>query len=124
VKVEVGVNECDPAPTPLERADLHRPLAEVPVVVDRAHVLRPSLEHALLRLVDRAIRDDDQLERVAQALLQALPDHLDVVRDRLGLVEDRNDNRESETSVDGTRDALLGRHFDLTPRHARHNSAR
>ncbi len=69
VEVEIGVDDRDPVSRGVERAHLDRvALSEVPVVVDDVHVdVALCLDQALGRAVDRAVRDDDELEVLAAA---------------------------------------------------------
>src|SRR5207247_7061791 len=76
-----------------KRAGSHRvAFAEVPVVVDDARELWVVLEDALLAPVARAVRNDDQLDSLAERRLDAPTDRSDVLADRLGQVEHGHDD--------------------------------
>ena len=78
-----------------ERAELHRvALAEVAVVVDDANRPAAPLEQPLGRPVDRAVRDDDDLELARQPPCDRLADVLDVPDDLVAAVVDGNDDRQ------------------------------
>ena len=67
VQVQVRVHETDPLPAGLEAAELQGiSLAEVAVVMEDTHAFVAELEQLLLRPIDGAVRDDDQLEGLPQ----------------------------------------------------------
>ena len=95
VEIEVGVDERDERAARGEHAGPHGvALAEIPVVVDDARELRVAFDDALLAAIARAVRDDDQLDLLAERFLDATPDRAYVVADRVGEVERRDDDAE------------------------------
>ena len=95
IEIEVGVHEGDPFPARRKRACLDRvPLAEIPVVVDDTDVSTPRFQQAFGRTVDRAVRNDDDLDVfAAETFRDYSPDHADVVDDLLTTVVDRHNDR-------------------------------
>src|SRR5215475_13416458 len=88
IEVEVGVDECDPLAVCCERADLDGvPLAEVAVVMDHAGPGLAGRKQSLGGVVDRAVRDDNQLDlRRGDAGSDESPDLLDVADDLVASV--------------------------------------
>ena len=123
VEIQVGVDVGDVAPAGLERPDLDRvALAEIPVVVDDANAAGGRLQRPLCRAVDRAVGDDDQLERLVETGCDRLLDRGDVVDDRGLLVEDRHDHAQQD--VLPRRDRALGGCRRGPPLARRHGSVR
>jgi hypothetical protein len=96
IEIEVGVDERDPLAVRGERADLDGvALSEIAVVVDDTGPLLARREQPLGRVVERAVRDDDQLEvRGGEACHHKPPDLLDVADDLVAPVVDGDDDRQ------------------------------
>ena len=91
------VDERDPVAVRGQSPGLDRvALAEVAVVVDDPYVpVASTLQQTLGGAVDRAVRDDDQLDLLAgEPSGNSAPDHVDVLDDVVAAVVDRHDDRQ------------------------------
>ena len=96
IEIEIGVDERDPLAVGGEGADLDGiPLAEIAVVMDDTGPPLPRGQQPLARVVERAVRDDDQLDvRRGEARQHEPPDLLDVADDLVAAVVDGDDDRQ------------------------------